>query len=510
MVSANGRTIARFLRENSDPVAASRPQVVSRRQAFGGHPFVSWRAAAIILLGWTGSNSSAEPPSWVTPASWQADAAEDPAMSLLDVQTVAFSRGGSGVSPESDVRFDRIDDQTVWTIQTMPAVTVSGANVRLRDVARLVGLPQGGWDRIGQHVLAIIPASGGTVTLDRSRVAALIEMLPASPKRFRWVGAERISVLRNDAKGGGPPADRFGADHRGQAVSDAPFLVANATRTETRVQPTTATETLTFATGPEQKRLEDLLSTHLERTEPNVLRWGRIVRVRWPQAFSNCSGIASVQWLRGDVLPWNRDLDPGTRTVSNETDAPVQTVVAIVAARFPQGRFGGGGVREVVCEVDLRANPLRWTVARAVGREHVLRREDLRLQAVSVDAANEGIDASMSSMASAHSDRGIEYWIGKRTLTSLRRGQPLSEAVVGKPRWVHRGETVEVRSETAAIVVTAVGRCLEDGGEDDWVEIETVSPRKRLTAQVIGAGVVRVLARSPRTGSNIPAKAEKR
>lgn len=498
----------------SAPIAAERQSIEARRAPWAK---IAKRIALAITgfsIGFVASEVPAtppDPPSWVTPASWQADAAGRNRSDAGIPQFDRPPRAGSAATSPTAVRFEHIDDQTVWTVQTLKTATVSGANVRLRDVARLVGIEHRGWDRISEHVLAIVPENGTTISLDRDRVAQLIEMLPASPRHFRWIGAEKVSVTRQDVRVRDAVANRPSEKSRNAGTSSlTPHGdVAVSSWSEEPMLPATQTETLAIANGAEERRLRQALRTHLERAEPEILRWGSIVALRWPEAFSNCVSIASIQWLRGDVLPWAHNDSGYARSSDASGDAPVQTVVAIAAARMPQGRFGGGGIREVVFELDVQAHPLGWTMARAVGREHVLRREDLRLEPVPVATSSGPFSSVGRTTEWVRSEREVDFWIGKRTLTSLRRGQPLQDSLVGKPRWVHRGESVEVRSETAGIVVTTVGRCLEDGGEDDWVEIETLSPRKRLTAQVVGAGIVRVLARSPRIHSIDPAKAVK-
>ena len=79
---------------------------------------------------------------------------------------------------------------------------------------------------------------------------------------------------------------------------------------------------------------------------------------------------------------------------------------------------------------------------------------------------------------------------------SLRVNRPILSGDVRQPTVVKRGELLDLRVVGAGIVSTPA-KALNDGPLNGLIEVETMRPRKKKIARVVGPGVVEILTRPP-------------
>ena len=72
----------------------------------------------------------------------------------------------------------------------------------------------------------------------------------------------------------------------------------------------------------------------------------------------------------------------------------------------------------------------------------------------------------------------------------IRSGTLLTRMQVQKRRAISAGSTVQLVVEKPPMRMTAVGRALQSGGENEWIRVENISTHKVVTGRVVGDVVV--------------------
>lgn len=80
----------------------------------------------------------------------------------------------------------------------------------------------------------------------------------------------------------------------------------------------------------------------------------------------------------------------------------------------------------------------------------------------------------------------------------VRGGVALSLAAFAAPRVVRRGDLLEVQVGGGGVRVTTGAKALGDGAVNDLIEIETLSPKRRLLARVVHSSLVEIITQAPR------------
>jgi flagella basal body P-ring formation protein FlgA len=101
---------------------------------------------------------------------------------------------------------------------------------------------------------------------------------------------------------------------------------------------------------------------------------------------------------------------------------------------------------------------------------------------------------------------GRDGVIGMQARRSLRAGQPLRTADLGKPDLVQRDQGVTLICETPGIYLTVRGKALESGAEGDVVNVLNLQSKRTVSGTVIGRGQVSISMAQPRiVASSAPA-----
>jgi flagellar basal body P-ring formation protein FlgA len=117
--------------------------------------------------------------------------------------------------------------------------------------------------------------------------------------------------------------------------------------------------------------------------------------------------------------------------------------------------------------------------------ETVLRPDDVRMSRV------------RGAVVANDTPRSIDQVIGMELRRSTPAGQPLRASDLIRPPLVRRGAIVQVQLEVGGLSVTGQAVAVESGAAGDKIHVQNLSSHALLTAQVIGAGTVRVMADAP-------------
>ena len=93
---------------------------------------------------------------------------------------------------------------------------------------------------------------------------------------------------------------------------------------------------------------------------------------------------------------------------------------------------------------------------------------------------------------------GRDGVIGMQARRSLRAGQPLRSADLGKPDLVQRDQGVTLTYEATGIYLTVRGKAMENGAEGDVVNVVNLQSKRTVSGIVIGRGQVSISAAQPR------------
>ncbi|MCR9211480.1 MAG: flagellar basal body P-ring formation chaperone FlgA, partial [bacterium] len=100
----------------------------------------------------------------------------------------------------------------------------------------------------------------------------------------------------------------------------------------------------------------------------------------------------------------------------------------------------------------------------------------------------------------------IDEVMGMEVVGLIRSGVPLRPGDFAAPRLVRRGDLVEVQVSGGGIRVTTTAKALGDGAHNELIEIETLSPKRRLLAKVVEPSVVEIVTQPNRVLANKPTR----
>ena len=93
--------------------------------------------------------------------------------------------------------------------------------------------------------------------------------------------------------------------------------------------------------------------------------------------------------------------------------------------------------------------------------------------------------------------RTIDQIVGMELRHPVPPGQPLRNGDLVRPPLVRRGAIVQVQLQAGGLSVSGQAVAMEAGADGDRIHVQNLSSRATLTAEVIGAGMVRVVPDVP-------------
>jgi flagella basal body P-ring formation protein FlgA len=136
--------------------------------------------------------------------------------------------------------------------------------------------------------------------------------------------------------------------------------------------------------------------------------------------------------------------------------------------------------------VMLIAHPLAVVASKSLARGVRISRADVKLAPV-----------PKSQWRKSYSS-DLDRFVGKEVHGIVRDGEPIAEESVGPPILIHRGDFIELRIVGGGVVITTNAKAVGEGAEGEWVEVETIQPRKRVVATVASSSVAEIITRPPR------------
>jgi flagellar basal body P-ring formation protein FlgA len=350
---------------------------------------------------------------------------------------------------------ETIDVHSRWTLRVSGEAAVATALVRVGDVATMVGTPTTAWNRIASAPLALLPTNGDEITIDRNRLAALVDQADAVPAAIEWIGPKTIRVRRDAALARVPSAVQPVSFQT--SPNQSPVASAISAATTARYQELENVEHLSVG---EHQRIERLMLATIRRFYPEIESRYEASLIQSPELASlvRVGSIASAEptsEIRAGTTRWN------------------------VVLRTATGNI------ETQLLIDLADHPRIVASTRTIPIGQRIAASDLQYQYVPADRLPTTYLTS------------IDEAVGMEAKMNLRSGSPVVPDAIGTPILVRRGDLIEVRVVAGGVSVTTNAKSLDDGSESQLIEVETISPKKRLVARVISSSVVEVATRSP-------------
>lgn len=118
--------------------------------------------------------------------------------------------------------------------------------------------------------------------------------------------------------------------------------------------------------------------------------------------------------------------------------------------------------------------------ARPLGRGERLKVGDIDMQRLDVSRLSGGYHSRAQDV------------IGMEIRRSVRAGMVLDRSVVRPPLLVSRGDRVSITASNSRVQVSMEGKALGSGARGELIEVQNLSSRQKLEAEVVAPGVVRV------------------
>jgi flagella basal body P-ring formation protein FlgA len=365
-----------------------------------------------------------------------------------DAQTITAGDQGYGLGAAA-VEWATTDSQTRWAFRTITPAIVSSPIIRLRDVIQPLDPNMAGWQRLSRSPVGLVPLDGKAMVMLRERLAKAIRRAEATPAAIDWVGPVKIEVVY-----------RPSAQAPSQVVPTAYHHLSGTNRQSSGVEiPTSAL--LPKLPPAAIRSILSQVDRALNHQHPSVIE-SFVIEIDPRQAeltpLDSMVGVPQIEFVDPPV-----DGECRIRVVGQTYDDPC---VAVLRAK-------------------LTAHPKVVFPKATYQRGHRLRYEDLTLKPIS-DGQVDGTHVS-----------DVSELIGMEVRRSVRAGRPISRSDVGSPILVRRSDLVEIRVIGGGVSVTTNGKAMEEGAESDTIEVETLSPRKRMLARVVQSGLVEIVTRAP-------------
>ncbi|TWT99368.1 flagellar basal body P-ring biosynthesis protein FlgA [Botrimarina colliarenosi] len=349
------------------------------------------------------------------------------------------------------------------------AVGVSGALVRLGDVAKVSGA---GAERLADAPLMPSPAPGTTQYLSAGAVRDLLAAQGESASVHRLRGAYRIQITtplggsaRVDAAGSAwdrpspvaSPAESLGGAFRVRrsAVSE-PVGVRNVAVRRLSPRDTRAVEEAVAAA------IQTTLDAGREADRPRLL-------------------VRRVELT-----------DTAVRELAEHAGAAIEAVVdgspvgSTLTAQVGLADDPNHDPHRVVAHVVEQ--PLRLVVVTPLSRGALVTSSSVRLEPVPL----EEIDSHQSTGYTT-----LEEGLGREATRPLRIGEALSDANTAPPLMVRRNEEVEVVSGGGGVSVSMRVIATQEGRIGDLISVQMLDRNERFPARVVGPRRLAVLSASP-------------
>ncbi|MCM2370452.1 flagellar basal body P-ring formation chaperone FlgA [Aporhodopirellula aestuarii] len=369
------------------------------------------------------------------------------------------------VAPESSdtsPRVGMIDENTKWQFVSRESITLHGSLIRLKDVIRPLEPNLVAWQRLADSTIGLMPVDGSDAKISRDRLAQLIARAEATPSRIKIYGPETIVVRQSSAP----------------LTANAPKIIRTGYSSEqgsasVEIEPMSGSETIDDADIDHElvERLQQYVLATIRNQFRDIYESFEIEITFDPEQLDQLKETQGVRHLSfvDEVPAWSHEM--------------VDPVVV-------RARIHGRAVREDckgIANLTLKPYPGVVTARQSLQRGQRVSAGDLHYQPYS----NKGISLPADVV------RRPEDIIDMEVVGLIRGGVPLSQSGFAPPRVIRRGDLLEVQVGGGGIRVTTAAKSLSDGAIGDLIEIETLSPKRRLLAKVVHSSLVEIMTQAP-------------
>lgn len=368
-----------------------------------------------------------------------------------------------------------INEHTVWVFRALPSVKLESSLIYLGDIAEPLDAKLAAWPRLSRKIIGLVPVGETTVTLDRERIAAVVNRAEAIPKTIRWFGPEQIKLQMVQKPAGPTRGSAAGLSDRVRPVDyqSERSLVADASAPGT-IKAGEDAAIVAIEDPVIAQRMTGWILVALKRHQPDLVNQFEISLAKTAannEAFSTLKAASGIVFANANTIDTS---DPPTVN----RDSPLMIPVSVT------GRSVQGPVDAIV-DFQIVPHPLVVAAARNIQRGDRITAADLKMIPLSRERWKEDYSSS------------VDDFIGMEVRGSARAEQPFSIQAVARPLMVRRGELIELRVSGGSILVTTNAKTLSDGREGELIEVETLEPKRRVAARVTGIGTAQITTRAP-------------
>ncbi len=128
--------------------------------------------------------------------------------------------------------------------------------------------------------------------------------------------------------------------------------------------------------------------------------------------------------------------------------------------------------------------PLIVVASRTLPKGTIVQRSDLTMQPIK---ANQAVDLESTFMK-------LEDVAGRESASGITAGQPIGYSMIRSPLLVRKGDAVTVISRAQGLRVRTTARAKEEGGHGDLIAVESMLNRQAFFVRVVGVQEVEVFA----------------
>ena len=365
-------------------------------------------------------------------------------------------------------------EQTVWAFRAKSEVEIGTLVIRLGDLIEPIDQHLPAWPRLSRTTIGLVPVGGQTMVIQRERLTRMMLNLEATPKQIQWMGSERITVrYRQGAPRIGQRSighqnivQRTSATmHKGSGVHQVGYA---ATDRDTGMEVDTSREA-------NELNLEDTPTLTFPQRQ-RAIHWANLAIKRYVPAAAEQYAYEIAEDQPGLAM---------LHDIGGVTDCRAMSALAEGDCLFHITTRGYDGIRTTDVMVRLEAHPVVVVPTRSLGRGHRVLQSDLKRAPIPAERLTGKPITDLDSV------------VGMEVRTPLRVGRPVQFADVGAPILIHRGDLIEVRVLGGGVMISTNAKALSNGALGELLEIETISPRRRIVAKVAEVGIAEIVTRAP-------------
>jgi flagella basal body P-ring formation protein FlgA len=350
--------------------------------------------------------------------------------------------------------------------------------VRVRDVVEPLTRAPRGWEALADKPLALLPADGRRLRMDRQRIIESIQRSGLLREPVRYSGDRHVGIRyvtppalgRLETPSAGVTHSQPGSATTGVRVVSSQRPVTPAA-TSAVTHPAQRSGSPAAAPAPallpaERHRIERLVLAAFERTHASLLESYQVQLATHDVDWGTLGGLQGVRSLRLAGAPREGNVE---LVVAGETETELV---------------------EATVTLQLRALPEVVVASQNLQRGDILSARDVKRVPMPPGQAGEDYLTDAAAV------------VGKELTRAISRDRPIGINDISEPIVIERNDVVELRSISPGIVATTTAKSLGRAAVGEQVLVELQSPKRRLHARAVGYGVVEIVTRPQMAGKS--------